>query len=139
MANSPGVCVSFKADTWRAIHNLEAHTIKVAVFSPTASIGPATSTYTNTGEVTSSGYPPGGATLSNAAVQTSGFTVYWTPGGSISFNGVTFSSDCALMYNSTQSNKSIASFTYGVANMVSGNFTLSLPTNDVNNALLRLT
>jgi len=46
--------------------------------------------------------------------------------------------DCVLLYNSTQSNKAIASYTFGSQTITAGTFTLSMPVNDASNALLRL-
>jgi hypothetical protein len=43
-----------------------------------------------------------------------------------------------MMYNSTQSDKSVAVFTFGSQTITAGNFTLTMPANTTSTALLRL-
>jgi hypothetical protein len=43
-----------------------------------------------------------------------------------------------LLYNSTQSNKAIAVYTFGSQTITAGTFTLTMPTNDNSTGLLRL-
>jgi hypothetical protein len=43
-----------------------------------------------------------------------------------------------LLYNSTQSNQAVAAFTFGSQTITAGNLTITMPTNDSTNALLRL-
>ena len=43
-----------------------------------------------------------------------------------------------MLYNSSQSNKSIATYTFGATSITAGTLTLTMPTNDSTNALLRL-
>jgi len=138
MANSAGVCTSFKGEVLTATHNLNAHSLKMAAYQTTASIGPSTTAYTATGEVSSSGYTAGGAAVTNGTVSTSGTTAIWTPGANITWTSVTFTTDCALLYNTSAANKAIAAFTYLSQSMTAGNFTLTMPTNDATNALIRL-
>ena len=46
--------------------------------------------------------------------------------------------DCVFLYNSTQSNKAISAHTFGAQTITAGNFTLTMPTNDASNALIRI-
>jgi len=43
-----------------------------------------------------------------------------------------------LLFNSTQGNKAIALYTFGAQTVTAGTLTLTMPTNDASNALLRL-
>jgi hypothetical protein len=43
-----------------------------------------------------------------------------------------------LLYNSTQSNRAIGVYTFGAQTITAGTFTLTMPTNDATNALIRL-
>lgn len=148
MANSAGICTSFKVELMTAIHALGttvtrggtgADTLKMALYQTSASISPSTTAYTATGEVSSANYTAGGATVTNGTAPTSsGTTAYWTPSANVSWTTVTFTTDCALLYNSTQSNKTIASFTFSSQTVSAGNFTLTMPTNDSSNGLIRL-
>ncbi|WP_158683558.1 hypothetical protein [Burkholderia sp. BE12] len=150
MANSQAMCTSFKAELLSGIHALGttvarggtgADTIKAALYLTTASIGAATTAYSATGEVSGTNYTAGGVTVTNAnAPTTGGTTGYWTPSASIVFSSVTLSTafDTVLLYNSTQSNRAISAHTFGAQTITAGTLTLTMPTNDQNNALLRL-
>lgn len=150
MANSQAICTSFKVELLQGIHALgttvtrgatTADTVKAALYLTTASVGAGTTAYSATGEVSGTNYTAGGATVTNATAPTSsGTTAYWTPSANITWSNVTLSTafDCVLLYNFTQSNKAIAAYTFGAQTVTAGNFTLTMPTNDASNALLRL-
>jgi len=150
MANSQAVCTSFKQEVLCGIHAIGTtvvraattkDTLKAALFLASASIGAATTAYSTTGEVSGTNYTAGGVTVTNAnEPATSGTTAYWTPSASFSWTTVTLSTafDCCLIYNSTQSNKAIAAYTFGSQTVTAGNFTLTMPTNDSSTGLLRL-
>jgi hypothetical protein len=155
MANTQAIATSFKSELMLGAHQFGSvtlvsrtsltapttDTIKAALYLTTASIGAATTAYSATNEVSGTNYTAGGATVTNAtAPTTSGTTAYWTPSASISWTTVTLSTafDCVLLYNSTQSNRAIASYTFGAQTVTAGNFSLTMPTNDSSNALIRL-
>lgn len=154
MANVQAMTSSFKSEVMLGNHQLGAVTItsrtsltapttdslKAALYFASASIGAATAAYTATGEATGTGYSAGGIAVTNAnAPSTSGTTGIWTPSASLVYSTVTIAAfDCVLIYNSTQSNKSIAAYTFGTQTVTAGTFTLTMPTNDASNALLRI-
>jgi hypothetical protein len=148
MANSAGICTSFKVEMLNGIHafgtsvvrgGTGADSYKMALYQTTATIGPSTTAYNATGEVSSTNYTAGGAAVTNGTAPTSsGTTAFWTPSANISWTTVSFTTDCALLYNSTQSNKAVASFTFSSQTVTSGNFTLTMPTNDSTNGLIRI-
>ena len=155
MANTNAVCASFKSELMLGAHQLGTVTIvsrtsltapttdviKAALYLATATINASTTAYTATGEVANSGtYAAGGATVTNATAPTNdGTTGYWTPSASLAWTGVTATAfDSVLFYNSTQSNRSIANYTFGSQTVVAGNITLSMPTNNSTTGLLRI-
>lgn len=150
MANTQAMCTSFKGELLTATHNFgtapiraaaTADTFKAALYLASATINASTTAYTTTGEVSGGGYTAGGVTVTNAtAPTTSGTTAYWTPSASITYTSVTLTTafDCVLIYNSTQSNKAVSAHTFGSQTVTSGTFTLTMPTNDSTNALIRL-
>lgn len=150
MANTAAICTSFKQELLQGIHafgttvvraGTTADTFKAALFLASASLGAATTTYSATGEVSGTNYTAGGVSVTNGnAPATSGTTAYWTPSASFSWTTVTLSTsfDAVLLYNSTQSNKAVAVFTFGAQTVTAGNFSLTMPTNDSSNALLRI-
>ena len=150
MANSQAMATSFKAEVLSGIHALGttvvragtgADTLKAALYLASATTNGSNTAYTATGEVSGTGYTGGGVTVTNAtAPTTSGTTGYWTPSASFVYSSVTLSSpfDCVMVYNSTQSNKAIGTWTFGSQTITAGTFTLSMPTNDSTHALIQL-
>jgi hypothetical protein len=154
-ANSQAMCTSFKGELLLGAHQFGSvtlvsrtsltaptvDTIKAALYLASASIGAATTAYSATGEVTGTGYTAGGVTVTNGnAPSTSGTTAIWTPSASIVYPTVTLTTafDCVLLYNSTQSNRAISAHTFGSQTVTAGTFTLTMPTNDASNALIRI-
>ena len=150
MANTQAICTSFKSEILSGIHALgttvvrggtTADTVKAALYLTTATVNAATTAYSATNEVSGTNYTAGGATVTNAtAPNATGTTAFWTPSASISWSTVTLATafDCVLLYNSSQSNKAIAAFTFGSQTVTAGNFTLTMPTNDATTGLIRL-
>lgn len=155
MANTQAMCTSFLGELMTATHNFgtapvrastTADTFKAALYLTTATINASTTAYTSTGEVSGTNYSAGGVTVTNAtpptatnASATAG-TAYWTPSASIVYTSVTLSTafDTVLIYNSTQSNKSVSVHTFGSQTITAGTFTLTMPSNTTSTALLRL-
>jgi|TARA_R110002126_G_scaffold27657_2_gene92764 hypothetical protein len=150
MANTQAMCTSFKGEILSGIHALGttviragtgADTLKAALYLASATVNASTTAYSATGEVSGSGYSAGGVTVTNAtAPTTSGTTGYWTPSASFTYTTVTLTTafDAVLVYNSTQSNKAISVHTFGSQTITAGTFTLTMPTSDATNALIRI-
>lgn len=150
MANSQAMCTSFKVELLNGIHALgtsvvragtTADTVKAALYVASGSQSAATTAYSSTNEVTGTGYTAGGVTVTMGTAPTSsGTTAYVTPSASIVYTGVTLSTsfDCVTLYNSTQSNKAISVHTFTAQTITAGTLTLTMPTNDSTNALIRL-
>ncbi|HXS04822.1 MAG TPA: hypothetical protein VN731_10120 [Rhodanobacter sp.] len=149
MSNTAAVCTSFKVDQLNGIHafgttvtrgSTAADTFKAALYFASATLGASTTAYSTTGEVTGTGYTAGGVTVTNATAPTSsGTTAYWTPSGNFAWTTMTASAfDTVLLYNSTQSNKAVAVYTFGSQTVTASNFTLTMPANAAGTALLQL-
>jgi hypothetical protein len=150
MANTQAICTSFKVDQFNAIHAFgttvtrgatTADTFKFALYLASATINATTTAYSATNEVSGTGYTAGGVTVTNATAPTSsGTTAYWTPSANFAWTTVTLSTafDAGLLYNSTQSNKAVAAYTFGSQTVTAGNFTLTQPSNAAGTALLNL-
>jgi len=142
--------VSFKSEALSAQHALGStvirnttnpDTLKGALYLNSATVNGATTTYSAVNEVSGTNYNPGGVPVTNSTnPTTSGSTAYWTPSANLVYSNVTLASqfDCVLLYNSTQNNKAVAVYTFPAQTVNAGTLTLTMPTNDVNNALLRL-
>lgn len=121
-------------------------TVKAALYLASATVNASTTAYTATGEVTGTNYSAGGVTVTNGTAPTStnssttAGVAYWTPSASITYTNVTLTTafDAVLLYNSTQSNKSISVHTFGSQTVTAGTFTLTMPSNTTSTALIRL-
>lgn len=152
MAISQAMCTSFKSQILQGLHQFTAPTLvsrgsltaptndtfKIALFTSAATLDSTTTAYSTTNEVTGTGYTAGGNTLAGTALATSGTTAYldftdttWTT-ATITANG-------ALIYNSTQSNRSVAVLWFGGdKTSTAGDFTIQFPTPDATNAIIRI-
>ena len=149
MANTQSMCTSFMQELMTATHDFTTgtgDTFKAALYETTATYDAATTAYSTSGEVTGSGYTPGGVAVTNGTSPLSTNTsatagvAYWTPSASITYTSVTLTTafDAVLIYNSTKSNKAVSVHTFGSQTVTAGTFTLTMPTNNTTNALLRL-
>lgn len=150
MANTQGMCTSFKGELLTGTHNFgtgvvraatTADTFKAALYLASATIDASTTAYTTTGEVSGTNYTAGGVTVTfGTAPSTSGTTAFVTPSASITYSAVTLSTafDCVLIYNSSQSNKAVSVHTFGSQTVTAGTFTLTMPVNDASTGLIRL-
>ena len=149
------MCTSFMAEVLTATHNFgtapiravtTADTFKAALYLSSATVNASTTAYSSSGEVSGTGYSAGGVTVTNATAPLSTNTTatagvaYWTPSASITYTTVTLTTafNAVLIYNSTQSNKSVAVYTFGDQTITAGTFTLTMPSNTTTTALMRL-
>jgi hypothetical protein len=125
---------SFKKELYQAIHNLSTNTLKIALYTASADLNQDTTVYSATNEVTGTGYTAGGVTLTGTTINSSGYTAY------VDFANVVFGASvtarCALIYNASQGNKSIAVLDFG-SDKTSTNFTITMPANTATAALIR--
>ena len=125
---------SFKTELYTAVHNLSTDTLKIALYTANVDLNEATTVYSATNEVTGTGYVAGGVALTGVTINSSGYTAY------VDFADVVFNASvtarCALIYNVTQGNKSIAVLDFG-SDKTSSNFTITMPANTATAALIR--
>ena len=149
MANTQAVSTSAKVEFLNGIHAFGTSvvraastpdTFKAALYLASGSQGAATTAYSATNEVTGTGYTAGGVTFAWIAPGSTGTTAFSTPTASFSWTTVTLAVafDAVTLYNSTQANKAIGTYTFGSTTVTAGNFTLTMPTNDATTGLLRL-
>ena len=149
MANTQAMCTSFMKELMTATHNFTTgtgDTFKAALYEATATYNAATTAYSTSGEVSGAGYSAGGVTVTNGTsplstnTSATAGTAYWTPSASITYSNVTLTTafDAVLIYNSSKSDKAVSVHTFGSQTVTAGTFTLTMPTNNTTNALLRL-
>ena len=127
---------SFKAQLYQGIHDLTTDVIKIALYTANANLNEDTTVYSSTDEVPNTGtYSQGGAQLTPITIGTSGYTAF-VGFPNISWTGA-ITARCALIYNSTQGNKSIAVLDFGSDKTSVGTFTITMPANTATAALIR--
>jgi len=143
MAITTAMCNSFKQELLGGVHDLDTDTLKIALIKPSSSgtIGAGTANFSDLGsdEATGTNYTSGGQTLDSASITRTGATVFVDFADEI-FTNLTISAAGALIYNASQSNKSIAVFNFGTTvTSTAGDFTVVFPTADASNAVIRIT
>lgn len=138
MAIIQSMCSSFKQDILLGIHDLDTDTIKIALYTSSASLGDGTTAYSATNEVVGTGYTAGGNTLTGATVTLDGVTAVvgfadtqWTL--------ATITARGALIYNQTKSNKAIAVLDFGSDKIsTNGTFTINFPAATAGSAIIQV-
>ena len=147
MAISQTATTSFKVELLQAVHNFgptSPDTFKIALYTGNASIGTSTTVYTTDNEVSGAGYTAGGNTLTISVSPTSGTNSQNVVTAYVSFanstwGSATFTARGALIYNSTQGNKSVAVLDFGSDKTVNNDtFQVIFPTPDANSAIVRI-
>jgi hypothetical protein len=120
------------------VHDFLTDTFKIALYTSSAVLGPDTTIYTTSNEVSGAGYTAGGLQLQNITVNLS-MGVAYVSFTNPSWTGATFATRGALIYNFSKSNKSVGVLNFGVdQTMLGQSFTIQLPTNDPETALIRI-
>ena len=136
MAIAQTQTTSFKAELYKGIHDLTTDVIKIALYTASANLNEDTTVYSATNEVPNTGtYVAGGAQLTPITVSSSGYTAF-VGFPNISWTGV-ITARGALIYNSSQGNKSIAVLDFGSDKTSVGTFTITMPANTATAALIR--
>lgn len=157
MANTQAICDSFRVDLLNGTHAFGAQganatrtvttkdNFKAALYLASATVNRTTTAYSATGEVSGTGYTAGGVAVTNANAPSNaggtGIVAFWTPSASFAWTTVTLATafDAVLLYNDSNTAKAaVAVFTFGSQTVTAGNFTLTMPTNDLTTGLIRL-
>lgn len=158
MAITQAMTTSFKVDllsggmnfntTNRALSANTVDAFRIGLYSAsTASLDATTTAYTNTGEITGTGYTNTGVqstsgqslTFTGGQNATSTGTVAWTNFGNAVWSSATFSADGALIWNASNSGRSVCVLSFGGTKTVSsGTFTVQMPGNASGTALIQI-
>ena len=126
---------SFKTELYQGVHNLIIDQLYMALYIADANLGAATTEYTSVGEISDAGYTAGGVLLTNVTVNSYDYTAY------VSFDNPSwvgaFTVRGALIYNASKSNRSIAVLNFGADKISTNTFTVTLPANTADSALIR--
>ena len=131
---------SFKRELLEGVHDFLTDTFKLALYTSTANLGPNTTIYTASGEVTPQGsYAAGGQILTGTTVSTGSGVAYVTF-DNLTWTSVNFTALGALIYNSSKGNKSVAVYNFGIPQTAGALavFNITMPPNTANEAIIRI-
>jgi hypothetical protein len=139
MAITQAMCTQFKKDVMLGLHDLDSDTIKIALYTSSATLNATTDTYTTSNEVANgNGYTTGGVTLANASVIENG-TSGCFDADNPEWTSASFTARGALIYNDTDGDRAIAVLDFGGDFTVSsGTFRIVFPAQTANNAIIRI-
>ena len=142
MAISQTLTDAFLQDCLDGAQNLGngGNTLKIALYTSSASLGATTASYNNSNEVSGTGYTAGGASLSSQAVAfDSTNQVAYFDAADPAWTTASITARGALIYNNTKSNASIAVLDFGSDyTSTAGTFTIQLPSAAYNTAIIRI-
>ena len=127
---------SFKVELPQAVHNLLTDSIKMALYTASATLNADTTVYSSSSEVVAAGYTAGGIVLTGVTINSANNSAY------ISFNNPSWAAALtargALIYNASKGNKSVAILDFGADKTSTTLFTVQVPANTVSSAVLRI-
>jgi uncharacterized membrane protein len=135
-----GLTNSFKEQLLLGVHDFETDVLKIALYIADADLGPTTLVYTSVDEVSGVAYIATGQVLTGVTVALSqSLGVAYVSFDNPTWAAATFTTRGALIYNSSKAGKSIAVLNFGLdQTMLSQQFQIQLPTNNAENALIRI-
>lgn len=129
---------SFKRQLFLGEHDLDTDTLKIALYTSLANLGPDTTVYSATNEVVGTGYTAGGLVLTNVTVS-QGNGIAYVDFDNPAWAGASFTTRGALIYNSSKANKAMFVLDFGMnQTAVNENFVLDLPANNPTFAIIKL-
>jgi hypothetical protein len=128
---------SFKQQILLGEHNLATDTIKLALYTAFANLGDDTQVYDTANEVVGTGYTAGGKTMTGVTVSTNGKTAF-VDFDDAQWVGANFTARGGLLYNASKGNKSIAVVNFGSDKTCTTTFSVQMPANTAQSALLRI-
>ena len=142
MAITQAMATSFKKELLEAKHNFLAsggNSFKLALYTSSATMSAATTAYTTTNQASGTNYTAGGSALTNINPTSSGTTGF-TDFADLTFGTATITARGCMIYNDTASgDPTVAVFDFGGdKTSTAGSFTISFPTADASNAVIRI-
>ena len=144
MAITTAMCTSFKSELLGGTHDMDTHTIKLALIkaSMSGTYGAATTNYSdvtgNSDEASGTNYTAGGQNLDSAAIAVSGTTAHVDFADEVFANVTTSAAGC-ILYNSSASNKAICVIDFGgTVSATAGDLTIEFPAAGASTAVIRI-
>jgi hypothetical protein len=131
-----GATTIFKTNLLNGVENFTTGTYKLALYTAMATLGPTTTVYTTTDEITGAGYVAGGKVLTNVVPAASN-GVAFISFLNVTWNPASFTARGALIYNST-TGAAVAVLDFGSDKTASSTFTVTFPPATFNDAIIRV-
>ena len=131
-------CTSAKVGFLTGTYVPLTDTMKIALYTNSATLDATTTAYSATNEVVGTGYTAGGNTLTGNAISYSGTTA-WITFSDSAWTTATITARGALIYDSSKSNAAIAVLDFGAdKTSTAGTFTVQMPVAAASTALIRI-
>ena len=141
MAITSTLTTSFKKELLEAKHNFLAsggNSFKLALYTSSATMGATTTAFTTTNQASGTNYTSGGSALTNINPTSSGTTGF-TDFADLTFGTATITARGCMIYNSSDSNKSVATIDFGGdKTSTAGDFTIVFPAAASSTAIIRI-
>ena len=141
MAITQSMATSFKKELLEGKHNFLAsggNSFKLALYTSSATMGAATTAFTTTNQASGTNYTSGGNALTNINPASSGTTAF-TDFADLTFGTATITARGCMIYNDTNADRNVAVFDFGGdKTSTAGSFTITFPTADASNAIIRI-
>ena len=142
MAITQAMCTSFKIallDGEMDFSSNSSQAFKIALYTSSATLSASTTAYSTTNEVSGTGYTAGGNTLTIAANPASSGTTAFLDFSDTTWSSSSITARGALIYKNASGYPAIAVIDFGEDKQSSsGNFTISFPAADADNAIIRI-
>ena len=133
-----GQTTSFKVGLYNGQFNLASDTIKMALYTGNANLNQTTTAYTSVNEVSGTGYTAGGKIMTGVTISYDATnSVAYVNFANVVWNPAAFTARCALIYDATASNASIAVIDFRADKTCTNTFTVTMPANTYSTALIR--
>ena len=142
MAITSTLTTSFKKELLEAKHNFLAsggNSFKLALYTSSATMGAATTAYSTNQEASGTNYTAKGDSLTRVDPTTSGTTAF-TDFADLTFGTATITArGCMIFNDSASGDPAVAVFDFGAdKTSTAGSFTITFPTADASNAVIRI-
>ena len=134
-----GQCTIFKQNCLSALENFAVgtpYTYKIALYTASADLDETTLAYTSVGEVVGTGYTATGEVLTISQRPTSSGITAYISFSNVTWNPASFTTRGALIYNST-TGAAVAVLNFGADKTPTTSFTITFPTADAQDAIIR--
>lgn len=152
MAITQAMTNSFKVDILSGGHNFNTtnraltvntpDVFKVALYTSTAAYDATTTAYSATNEISGTGYSAGGATIVISQVPVSSgtpSTTAYVDFTDTSWTTATFTANGGVIYNTSNSNKTVATLYFGADKVVTaGTFTIQWPVPATGSSIIQI-